>query len=215
MQNYEAILSELEIEIPEDKKADLKKKMEENYRTKSDYDKVVTKRDEYKNSLDNVQKELEGFKDVNVEELQTKVTTLTTQLNEEKAGRAADARKAEVEKQVNDFLTATNEKGAKKYEFLNSITADYYRAELAKALDADSAKGKSISDIFSEMITDKDGKQKTGIFVDQQQKQTQQNAARFTKPSSKEHHQEGQKYTMAELMKMKNENPGLDIKQYM
>ena len=93
--------------------------------------------------------------------------------------------------------------------------AKYYRSELAKALDADSAKGKSISDIFSEMITDKDGKQKTGIFVDQQQKQTQQNAARFTKPSSKEHHQEGQKYTMAELMKMKNENPGLDIKQYM
>ena len=123
MQNYEAILSELEIEIPEGKKADLKKKMEENYRTKSDYDKVVTKRDEYKNSLDNVQKELEGFKDVNVEELQTKVTTLTTQLNEEKAGRAADARKAEVEKQVNDFLTATDEKGAKKYEFLNDITA--------------------------------------------------------------------------------------------
>ena len=215
MQNYEAILSELEIEIPEDKKADLKKKMEENYRTKSDYDKVVTKRDEYKNSLDDVQKELEGFKDVNVEELQSKVTTLTTQLNEEKAGRAADAKKAEVEKQVNDFLTATDEKGAKKYEFLNSITADYYRAELAKALDADSAKGKSISDIFSEMITDKDGKQKTGIFVDQQQKQTQPNAARFTKSSSKEHHQEGQKYTMAELMKMKNENPGLDIKQYM
>lgn len=141
MQNYEVILSELGIEIPEDKKADLKKKMEENYRTKSDYDKVVTKRDEYKNSLDDVQKELEGFKDVNVEELQSKVTTLTTQLNEEKAGRAADARKAEVEKQVNDFLTATDEKGAKKYEFLNDITADYYRAELTKALDADSAKG--------------------------------------------------------------------------
>lgn len=215
MQNYEAILSELEIEIPEDKKADLKKKMEENYRTKSDYDKVVTKRDEYKNSLDDVQKELEGFKDVNVEELQTKVTTLTTQLNEEKAGRAADARKAEVEKQVNDFLTATDEKGAKKYEFLNDITADYYRAELTKALDADSAKGKSISDIFTEMITDKDGKQKAGIFMDQQQKQAQQNAARFTNPSSKRQPTEGQKYTMAELMKMKNENPDLDIKQYM
>lgn len=215
MQNYEAILSELGIEIPEDKKADLKKKMEENYRTKSDYDKVVIKRDEYKNSLDDVQKELEGFKDVNVEELQSKVTTLTTQLNEEKAGRAADARKAEVEKQVSDFLTATDEKGAKKYEFLNDITADYYRAELAKALDADSAKGKSISDIFTEMITDKDGKQKAGIFMDQQQKQAQQNAARFTNPSSKRQPTEGQKYTMAELMKMKNENPDLDIKQYM
>ena len=43
MQNYEQILAELGIEIPEDKKADLKKKMGENYRTKSDYDKVVEK----------------------------------------------------------------------------------------------------------------------------------------------------------------------------
>ena len=55
MQNYEQILAELGIEIPEDKKSDLKKKMDENYRTKSDYDKVVTKRDEYKTSLDDVQ----------------------------------------------------------------------------------------------------------------------------------------------------------------
>ena len=212
MQNYEAILSELKIEIPEDKKADLKKKMEENYRTKSDYDKVVTKRDEYKNSLDDVQKELEGFKDVNVEELQTKVTTLTTQLNDEKAGRAADARKAEVEKQVNDFLTATDEKGAKKYEFLNDITADYYRAALAKALDADSAKGKSISDIFTEMITDKDGKQKAGIFADAGAEKN--NAAKFTQPTTGGKGGELTKETfrkmnLDERLKLREEDPEL------
>ena len=38
MQNYEQILQELGIEVPEDKKNDLKAKMSENYRAKSDYD---------------------------------------------------------------------------------------------------------------------------------------------------------------------------------
>ena len=51
MENYEQILKGLGVEIPEDKKADLKKKMEENYSTKEDYDKAVEKRDEYKLSL--------------------------------------------------------------------------------------------------------------------------------------------------------------------
>ena len=89
MQNYEQILAELGIEIPEDKKSDLKKKMGENYRTKSDYDKVVAKRDEYKTSLDDVQTKLDGFKDIDVDDLKGQISTLTTQLNDEKAARAA------------------------------------------------------------------------------------------------------------------------------
>ena len=50
MQNYEKILEDLGIEIPEDKKADLKKKMSENYKTVADYNKQVEKKDEYKTS---------------------------------------------------------------------------------------------------------------------------------------------------------------------
>ena len=215
MQNYEQILAELGIEIPEDKKSDLKKKMGENYRTKSDYDKVVEKRDEYKTSLDDVQTKLDGFKDINVDDLKGQISTLTTQLNDEKAARAADARKIEVEKTVNEFLSSTDEKGNKLYEFLNDITSDHYRDALVKALDDDSAKGKSISDIFKEMITDKDGNQKPGIFVDQQQRQAQQNAAHFTTAAGGKQQPAGHKYSMSELMKMKNENPNLDIKQYM
>ena len=42
MQNYEQILAELGIEIPEEKKADLKKKMSENYKTVADYNKPVS-----------------------------------------------------------------------------------------------------------------------------------------------------------------------------
>lgn len=180
MQNYEQILQELGIEVPDDKKSDLKKKMDENYRTKSDYDKVTQKRDEYKTSLDDVQAKLDGFKNVDVDDLKGQIATLTTQLNDEKTARAADARKVELEKTVNEFLTSTDDKGVKLYEFLNDITESHYREELTKALDSDSAKGRSIADIFKGMITDKDGNTKTGIFVDKQQTQAQQNAARFT-----------------------------------
>lgn len=216
MQNYEQILQELGIEVPEDKKSDLKKKMDENYRTKSDYDKVVQKRDEYKTSLDDVQTKLDGFKDVDVNDLKTQITTLTTQLNDEKAARAADARKVELEKTVNEFFTSMDDKGEKLYEFLNDITENHYREELTKALNSDSAKGKSIADIFKGMIVDKDGKTKAGIFVDKQQTQAQQNAARFTTSIQKGSGTGGtltkedfKKMNLDERLKLKQSDPDL------
>ncbi len=63
MQNYKQILSELGIEVPEDKKADLNRKMNENYRTKADYDKVVKRRNEYKGSLEEALKKLDSLKE--------------------------------------------------------------------------------------------------------------------------------------------------------
>lgn len=215
MQNYEQIMQELEIEVPEDKKDTLKKKMLENYRTVADYNKQVTKTEEYKQSLDNVQAKLDGFEGVDVNDLKNQIQTLTTQLNDEKTARAADARKVELEKTVNEFFASTDDKGEKVYDFLNDITADYYRGELTKALDSDSAKGKSIKDIFNTMITDKDGNQKEGIFVDRDQQQARQNAARFTTHAEKNSGASGKKPTMTELMRMKNEDPSLDISQYM
>ena len=210
MQNYEQILQQLGIDVPEEKKADLKKLMGENYRTKADYDKVVEKRDEYKQSLDDVQDKLDGFKDVDVDDLKNQIETLTTQLNDEKTARAADAARVELEKNVNTFLASVDDKGEKMYEFLNDITENHYRTALMEELEKDSAKGKSIEDIFKGMITDTDGKQKAGIFVDKADK----NKARFTQPA-KLGSKTGTKVSPAELMKMKNENPDLDIRQYM
>lgn len=210
MQNYEQILQELGIEVSEDKKADLKKKMDDNYRTKEDYDKAVKKRDEYKNSLDDVQVKLDGFKDVDVEDLKGQISTLTTQLEDEKKARAKDAAMVEMEKNVNSFLASVDEKGEKKFDFLNDITEDFYRKALMQELEKDSAKGKSINEIFTALITGEDGKQKTGIFVDK----AEVNKAKFTQPS-KNDPKPGAKISPAELMRMKNENPNLDISQYM
>lgn len=214
MQNYEQILSELGIEVPDDKKADLKKKMDENYRTKTDYDKAVEKRDDYKKSLDDVQSKLDQFKDVDVAELKGQIDTLTAQLNDEKAARAQDAQRAETEKSVNTFLSSLDDEGNKKYEFINDITAEFYRGKLLEELSKDSAKGKSISDIFTGLITGEDGKPKADIFVDRKQQSLEQNRARFTQPLNGGK-PSGTRVTPSELMKMKNENPNLDIRQYM
>lgn len=179
MQNIIEICKEFGMEVPADKQAEFNKKVSENYRTKSDYDKAIEKRDEYKTSLDDVQKKLDAFKNVDVEDLKGQIDTLTTQLADEKAERAKDAAKAELEKSVRTFLSSTDDKGDRLYDFLNDITETYYRNALMEELEKDSAKGKSIEDIFKGMITDKDGNQKEGIFVNK----AEQNKARFTKPN--------------------------------
>lgn len=216
MQNYEQILKELGIEIPEDKKSALKQKMDENYRTKSDYDKAIQKRDEYKTSLDDVQEKLDGFKDVNVDDLKGQIATLTTQLNDEKTARAADAKKVEIEKMVTKFLAETDEKGEKLYEFANPITENYYRDQLLQELDSDSAKGKSITEIFQKMITDEKGNQIPNILVDKVQKQAQKNAVQFTTSFQKGSGTGGaitkedfRKMNLDERLKLKQTDPDL------
>lgn len=200
MQNYEQFMKELGIEIPEDKKDALSAKMKENYKSVADYNKVVEKRDEYKTSLDDVQEKLKAFDDVDVEDLKGQITTLTTQLQDEKNAREKDAARFELEKTVDTFM------GEKK--FVNDITAGSLREKLLTALDEDTAKGKSIDDIFKGLISDKDGNQLPNILVDEGGPKPT-----FTKPMGVP--KPGTKLSPSELMKLANENPGMDVTQYM
>lgn len=93
MKNIYEILKEYGLEVPEDKKADFDKAWKENYRTISDYDKVVSQRDNYKTSLDDVNAQLEEFKDVDVKDLQGQITKLQGDLkakDDEYAAKEAD-----------------------------------------------------------------------------------------------------------------------------
>ena len=206
MKNIYEILSGIGIDIPEEKKEDFDKEWKENYRTKAEYENAAKKRDEYKTSLEDVQGILDGFKDVDVEDLKDQIATLTTQLQEEKDARAADARKVELEKNVSNFLESK--------KFVNALTEKSIRQSLMDELDKDTAKGRSIEDIFTTLITDDEGKQMENILVDEQQQQAQQNAARFTTAGTGRRTEPGGHISMSELMKMKNENPGLNISQY-
>ena len=200
MQNYEQFMKELGIEIPEDKKDALSAKMKENYKTVAEYNKAAEKRDEYKTSLDDVQEKLKAFEEVDVEDLKGQITTLTTQLQDEKNAREKDAARFELEKTVDTFM------GEKK--FVNDITAGSLREKLLTALDEDTAKGKSIDDIFKGLISDKDGNQLPNILVDEGGPKPT-----FTKPMGAP--KQGTKLSPSELMKLANENPGMDVTQYM
>lgn len=205
MKSIYEILNGIGIEIPEDKKETFDKEWKENYRTKTEYDNAVKKRDEYKASLEDVQGKLDGFKDVNVDELKGQISTLTKELQDEKEARIKDSARMELDKNVRDFLSGK--------KFVNALTEKSIRENLMEELDKDTAKGKSIEDIFKSLITDADGKEMENILVNESQQQAQQMMARFTMPI-KGAAGDGEKdsfktMTLDERMKLKQTNPEL------
>lgn len=101
MKNIYDILKEFGLEVPEDKKTDFDKTWKENYRTKAEYDNAVTKRDEYKSSLDTVNEKLKEFEGVDVEDLKGQITKLQGDLKAKDDEYAAK----EAERAFNDTLT--------------------------------------------------------------------------------------------------------------
>ena len=146
MKNIYEIMKEFGLELPDEKKADFDKAWKENYRTKSEYDNAVTKRDEYKASLDTVNEKLKEFDGVDVSEMKGQITKLQEDL------KAKDTEYAEKEaaRQFDDTLekaiTASGGRNAKAIRALLDIeglkkskdqTEDIKKAlETAKESDA-------------------------------------------------------------------------------
>jgi hypothetical protein len=199
MQNYEQILAELGIEIPEEKKADLKKKMSENYKTVADYNKQVEKKDEYKTSLDEVQSKLADLEKEDVDGLKTKITTLTQELADEKEARAKEAKQTELRDKVKDFLSDK--------KFVNAITEDSIRSQMIQKLEEEN--GKNAEDVFKELTT-KDGKPIENILVDEKKAPSTNIPSFTTKFNSGEQKKGTQKLremSLDDRMKLKAEDP--------
>lgn len=199
MQNYEKILEELGIEIPEDKKADLKKKMSENYKTVADYNKQVEKKDEYKTSLDEVQSKLADLEKEDVDGLKTKITTLTQELADEKEARAKEAKQTELRDKVKDFLSDK--------KFVNAITEDSIRSQMIQKLEEEN--GENAEDVFKELTT-KDGKPIENILVDEKKVPDVKIPSFTTKFNSGEQKKGTQKLremSLDDRMKLKAEDP--------
>lgn len=199
MQNYEQILAELGIEVPEDKKSDLKKKMSENYKTVADYDKQVKKKDEYKISLDDVQTRLAELEKEDVDGLKAKITTLTQELADEKEARAKEAKQTELRDKVKDFLSDK--------KFVNAITEDSIRSQMIQKLEEEN--GKNAEDVFKELTT-KDGKPIENILVDEKKVPDVKIPSFTTKFNSGEQKKGTQKLremSLDDRMKLKAEDP--------
>ena len=199
MQNYEQILAELGIEVPEDKKSDLKKKMSENYKTVADYDKQVKKKDEYKISLDDVQTRLAELEKEDVDGPKYKITTLTQELADEKEARAKEAKQTELRDKVKDFLSDK--------KFVNAITEDSIRSQMIQKLEEEN--GKNAEDVFKELTT-KDGKPIENILVDEKKAPDVKIPSFTTKFNSGEQKKGTQKFremSLDDRMKLKAEDP--------
>lgn len=100
MKNIYDILKDFGLEVPEDKRAGFDKAWKENYRTKAEYEKATSQRDEYKTSLDTVNEKLKEFDGVDVADLKGQITTLQEDLKKKDAEYAAK----EVDRAFNDSL---------------------------------------------------------------------------------------------------------------
>lgn len=154
-----------------------------------------------------LEKELQALKDSapDADALNQKIAELTTTLEKERKERAEKDEKARLDGLVTEFF-------ADKH-FVNSITADAIKSQLVEKLNSDEARGKSISDLFDAIVKDADGKYKPDILIDDKTYQAQLNRSQIV--GNQINQPDGAKLSMAELMKLKNQNPDMDITPYL
>lgn len=207
MQKLIETLKSFGIEIPADKQADVKKALSEHYKNAGEYSKVVSKleteRDTWKEKAETAETTLKGFEGVDLETMQRELSDWKKKAEEAEE----NAKKQLYERDFADALKT-------EFEGIKFSSEAAKRAIMTEVKDAGlklkDGKILGLNDLIIQM-KEKDA----SAFVDDEQIKAQQNAARFTQPIGRAQPAGGKKYTMSELMKMKNENPGLDIEQYM
>ena len=123
MKNIHEILKSYDIEIPADKKAEFDKAVLENYKTVAEAEKLRTARDNYKSQLDDATQKLEGFKGVNVEELQGKISALTDDLASQKAAFDKQLADRDFDDMLNAAITGSKAKNVKAVRALLDLEA--------------------------------------------------------------------------------------------
>lgn len=154
-----------------------------------------------------LEKELQAMRDSapDADALNQKIAELTTTLENERKERAEKDERARLDGLVTDFF-------ADKH-FVNTITADAIKAQLVDKLNSDEARGKSISDLFDAIVKDDKGNYKPDILIDDKTYQAQQNRSQIVGNNISQ--PDGARLSMAELMKLKNQNPDMDITPYL
>ena len=100
MKNIFEIMKEYELEVPEDKKKDFEKAVLENYKTVSDYETQSEKLKTAEGKVETLTESLEKFKDVNVDELNSTINTLKTDL----ANKDQELKDKLADRDFNDLL---------------------------------------------------------------------------------------------------------------
>lgn len=173
-------------------------------------DKIATleaEKKELETKQETLEKELQTMRDAapDADALNQKITELTTTLEAERKERAEKDERARLDGLVTEFFTDKH--------FVNTITTDAIKAQLVEKLNSDEARGKSISDLFDAIVKDDKGNYKPDILIDDKTFKAQQNRSQIV--GNPINQPDGAKLSMAELMKLKNQNPDMDITPYL
>ena len=154
-----------------------------------------------------LEQELQELKDAapDAEALNQKISELKETLENERKERAEKEEKARLGNLVTDFFQDKH--------FVNSITADAIKSQLVEKLNSDEARGKSIADLFDAIVKDEEGNYKPDILIDDKTFQAQKKRSQIV--GNIINQPDGAKLSMAELMKLKNQNPDMDITPYL
>lgn len=206
------IISELEklgLEMTDEQKEAIKKSIGEEVYSESEHEKKVKKieaeRDGFKKRADTAEETLKGFEGKDFDEITKDRDAWKEKFENLETEQKEAAAKAERANMVADFLKDT--------VFVNNITKQAITSQLEDALSQDTAKGKSVEDLFNAIVKDKDGNLLPNIIVEESQREAEQRRSQIV-GRQLSGQKDKPKLSTAELMKMKNENPNLDISQY-
>lgn len=206
MKNIVDILKEFGIEIPADKVSDFNAKVAENYKTTAEHDKRINQltadRDQYKERAEAAENALKGFDGVDAEKMRKEIADW--KVKAENAEKDYSAKLAE--RDFEDALRNAPELADEKFTSKAAKAAILAKVrEMGLKQDSGTIYGLS-------QALDKFRAEDASAFVNEQQQKLEDNKAKFTEPM---HGASGSKKpTGAELMRMKNENPNLDISKY-
>ena len=205
MQNIEEILKSNGVELSEEQRKAIHKAVAENYKTINEHDKKVkaleAERDNFKDQLEAANATISKFDGKDVEGMQKKIEQYEADMKEQKE-------KFEKDIYDRDFSDALNA-AIGEYKFTSEYAKQAVMSEI-KAAELKLVDGKIIG--LNDMIETIKGKD-ASAFVDEKQQSLEDKKAKFT--SSLQTRKDGAKISPSELMKLKNENPDLDISQYM
>lgn len=205
MKDIIEILKEQGIELQDDKAKAVTKAVAEEYKTVKEYRNTVAKlegeRDSYKQQLETAKEALQEFDGVDVNDMKEKMADYEKKMKEQEE----DYKKQLYDRDFSDALTSAMESYQFTSEYAKQAVMDEIKAAELKLVD-----GKIIG--LNDMIEAIKGKD-ASAFVDEKQQALEGKKARFTNPLQTR--KDGEKISPSELMKMKNENPDLDISQYM
>lgn len=115
MKNIETILGEFEIEIPEDKKDALKKAVAENYYTKAEADKKISRleadRDNWKTKTESAEETLKGFDGVDVEKMKQDIEGWKKKAEEAESAYEAKLKQRDFDDLIKTAIAESKGKG--------------------------------------------------------------------------------------------------------